>query len=185
MLNGAVNGLTNLLKLAPRYLVILAVFSGAPLFAPKEFLERLALLDFAENYRHWLGPLFLFSTVAVGVWGGGWLAGKARRWFGARQLQKLCLQRLRVLTEKEKQILRFYLVKQTRCNFLGCDDGVVNGLEANGVIYRAANTSQVGLIFAYNIHELAWQYLNQYPSVLDGETDRLHTDSVRWEDRVS
>jgi hypothetical protein len=91
------------------------------------------------------------------------------------------LKRLQRLTENEKQILRYYFAKQTRSNVLRIDDGVVNSLAADGVIFQSANVSGgPGLAFAHNIHEDVWNYILLNPQLLDGTTNTYRSDAWRF-----
>jgi len=85
------------------------------------------------------------------------------------------------LTENEKQILRYYFAKQTRSNVLRIDDGVVNSLAADGVIFQSANViGGPGLAFAHNIHEDVWNYILLNPQLLDGTTNTYRSDAWRF-----
>jgi len=168
--------LLEVLKLAPRYLVALTVASAFLLFAKDDWLNRLGVLKFTEDYRPWLGITLILTgslfAVSVFIDGFRWLQGKRRR----ARLRDLGLQRLQSLTEEEKQILRFYIAKKTRTNVLRIDDGVVQGLVNAGIIYRAASVGDMLEGFANNISTFAWEYLNQHPEVLNGTTRTYRTD---------
>jgi hypothetical protein len=89
------------------------------------------------------------------------------------------IDKLNSLTEDEKQILRYYIAKDTRTNVLRVDDGVVQGLVAAGIIYRSANVGNILEGFAHNITDLAWDYLYVHRDVLQGTTDLYRTDTRR------
>ena len=164
------------IKLAPRYLVAVAVVLGFLLFAPTELAQRFGVSDVAKDHRQWIG-IGLLACVAlllVGVAGAIYRAINTgiRKWRFKRQL----LERLHRLTEDEKQILRFYIAHQTRSNTLRVDDGVVQGLAGSGVIYRSSNMGSLVEGFAYNLSEVAWQELNEEPTLLNGSTNLYRTD---------
>ena len=52
------------LKLAPRYLISIGVAAAFLLFGNEDFLARLGLKKFTEDYRAWLGLTFV-STVSL------------------------------------------------------------------------------------------------------------------------
>lgn len=165
-----------LLKLSPRYCAAGAVVCGALLFAPERVLSRLGLLDFANHHRNVVGLVFLVCTALAVL---AFLAWAGRYVFAAtlyRHMQKRCLKRLERLTEEEKKILRFYIWGQTRSNTLRFDDGVVQGVVAEGVLFRASSLGNVLEGFAYNIGETAWKHLNKHPALLNGETDEIRSD---------
>lgn len=164
------------LKLAPRYLIAVAIVSGILLFLPDTWLQRISLNTFATANRQWLGLTFLVSAVLWGVSATStcrdWVAEK----FFRRRVRKHFAQKLCSLTEAEKQILRYYFVERTRSNVLRVDDGVVQGLVANSIIYRSASMGNLSEGFAHNITDAAWDYIHANPDILQGTTNTYRTD---------
>jgi hypothetical protein len=165
-----------LLKLAPRYMISIAIVCGVLLFLPKEALDQIGLLKFSQDYRQWLGFGFLASTT---LWSVA-MASMAWSWFGKtirrKSIQKRIIKKLNSLTEDEKQILRYYISKNTRANMLKIDDGVVQELAAEGIIYRSASMGNIIEGFAHNISDIAWDYLHENSHVLNGTTNFYRTD---------
>ncbi len=179
MFSDIANSALALLKLAPRYLFVVVFVTGALLFAPTSWIERISLQDFANDYRQWLGFAFLISAtlcgvaLALGVW-------KAiLECYFYISIRAGVLRRLRVLTEDEKQILRYYIVNNTRANMLKIEDGVVQGLVADHIIYLASRRGNVVEGFAHNISETVWKHLHANPALLQGTTNTYRTDK-RW-----
>lgn len=167
------------LKLAPRYLIALGVMASVLLFASEEFLKFIGVFELAQNYRPMLGlalvvtvSLFAVSVSAAGI-------ALVKRWWRQRRLYGRIAERLNCLTEDEKQILRFYIAENTRANTLRIEDGVVQGLKADGIIYQSASLGSVLDGFAHNISEFAWDYLQVNPHLLDGTTNTYRTDKRR------
>ncbi|MDH0682935.1 superinfection exclusion B family protein [Achromobacter animicus] len=164
------------LKLAPRYLVAVAIVAGSLLFLPVSWLEQLGLQDFANVHRQWLGFAFLVSAtlwaiaIALTVWQA--FSEKLFR----RSVRQHVVRRLSSLTEDEKQILRYYIAKNTRANMLKVDDGVVQGLVADSIIYRSASVGHMLEGFAHNITDFAWDQLHANPDLLVGTTNFYRTD---------
>ena len=123
-----IKAILEVLKLAPRYLGALAIAAAIILFAPASFLKQLGVYDFANNNRNWIGLTFLGSAVLFAIdrliASVGWF--RRKRNSNVRKLHQL--KRLHNLTEDEKQILRYYVAKGTKTNYLRYDDGVVQGL---------------------------------------------------------
>ena len=165
------------LKLAPRYLVSVAIFCAFLLFGSKEFLESIGAFNFAENYRTWIGGAFLGSLCIWIVSICGDIVGIIKTWNFKRRTEKNITKRLHSLTEDEKQILRFYIAKQTKSNTLRIDDGVVKGLASSYIIYQSASLGNMLEGFAHNISDVAWNYLNENPTLLKGETNTYRTDT--------
>ena len=169
------------LKLAPRYLISLGLIAALLIFVPDKWLKLLSVYDFAQHYRSWLAMLLIISGVLFTVDRSEKISHWMRNRIQARKIKKRQLQRLNSLTEDEKQILRFYLAKETRTNYLSLDDGVVQGLVSAGIIYRNATIGNP-LEFAHNIAEFAWEYLHENEAILDGMTNLMRTDKreKRW-----
>jgi len=167
---------TQVLKLAPRYLVAVIVFCSVLLFIKDETAKLLGVYDFTQNYRQWLGIAFTgTSSIIIVDWCikvGGVIRNRAIK----IKREKRILQSLHGLTEEEKQILRYYFAKQSKSNVLRINDGIVNGLVAKGIIVRAANQGDLIEGFTHNINELVWDYLDVNLGLLDGETNTYRTD---------
>lgn len=165
-----------LLKLAPRYFVAFGAAAAGLLFMPADWLSRLGLERFATENKQWLGLVLLVSTVLWGVFVVVSCWGAVKRVFYRRRNDARTIRKLQSLTEGEKEILRYYLGEGTRTNVLKVDDGVVQGLVANRIIYRAASMGNLLEGFAHNITDLAWDYLHLYPEVLIGTNNYYRTD---------
>ncbi|TVP14370.1 superinfection exclusion B family protein [Shewanella sp. KCT] len=176
MFTEAVKSLIEVLKLAPKYLVAVALISGALIFLPESWLELLGLQEMSTQYRAWLGLALLVSVgiciVAVASWIINWVLNIIRQ----RRIQGFVIDKLNNLTEDEKQILRYYFSKGTRSNTLKVDDGVVQELVACRVIYRSAQLGNMLEGFSHNISDLAWDYIHLNPSILQGSTNTYRTD---------
>ena len=164
------------LKLSPRYLFSVAIISGALLFFSERWLERIGLDNFAKTNRQWLGLTFLVSTILwfVSIISNCW-AWVRDKLFQHRVEQSI-INKLNNLTEDEKQILRYYLAKNTRANMLKVDDGVVQGLVSDSIIYCSASMGNILEGFAHNITDFVWVYIHANPHVLEGTTNFYRTD---------
>lgn len=166
------------LKLAPRYLITLGIAAAFLLFSSEEFLKRLSVYDFTQHNRSWLNlTLIITSTLffidrAIAIF--NWIKYRIVRAEG----KKRRLKRLHSLTEDEKQILRFYIAKQTKTNHLRFNDGVVNGLEAHEIIFRTSSVGNMIDGFAYNISDFVWEYLHKNQWLLSGTTEYYRTDKT-------
>lgn len=171
--------LLEFLKLTPRYLTAIGLVAGLMLFGGDKFRETLGLSQFAQDYRPVLGILFLSSIVLLLIAIGGGGLGGIQRWWRKRKAFQRITQRLHRLTEDEKQILRYYIAEDTKANTLRIDDGVVQELVAEGIIYRSTSLGNMLEGFAHNISDIAWDYLQVYPQLLEGTTNTYRTDKRR------
>lgn len=166
------------LKLAPRYLIVIAlgVIAAILLFADVKLLELIGISELAKENRPLLGltlvvttALFLASVIGNGI-------ALVKKWWIRKRHHKRIKNRLHSLTEGEKQILRYYIAENTRANTLRIDDGIVQGLKASGIIHLSASMGNALEGFAHNISEFAFDYLQLHPHLLDGTTDTYRTD---------
>ena len=164
------------LKLAPRYLIAIGIFCGVLLFIEEQLAKTLGVFQFTQDNRQWIGIAFIASVSLVAIDCGIKIFAVVSDFFGDIKFKKSLMQSLNTLTEEEKQILRYYLAKQSKTNTLRTDDGIVNALAAKGVIYRSASHGTLLEGFSHNINDLAWDYLNENPGVLDGTTNTYRTD---------
>jgi hypothetical protein len=167
------------LKLAPRYFIALGLFAAFLIFCPDGLLRQLGVFDFAQSNRTWLGVALIASAalfaVSVSVNIFDWL----KAWWRRRKEFRHITKRLCRLTEDEKQILRFYISEKTRTNTLSIEDGVVQELVSERIIYRSASVGSMLEGFAHNISDIAWDYLDDYPQLLEGSTNTYRTDKRR------
>jgi len=164
------------IKLAPKYLIAIAAVLAFLLFGPAELLQQIGAVDVAKNYRPWLGIGLLACVALLAVTIIQALYSHVALFMRNRTIERHMRERLHRLTEDEKQILRFYIGKQTRTNTLRHTDGIVQGLANERIIYRASNMGNLVEGFAYNIQEFAWDVLNEDMSLLNGTTDTYRTD---------
>lgn len=154
------------IKLSPRYLLPLLLFTGFVLFAPHTWLAIFGTVSLVSDYRPYFGVAFLLSATLilsaaiVAVY--GWAQQKREEASLLRDRRR----RLHHLSEPEKEILRGYIEGQTRTQYLSMHDGVVGGLQTERVLFRAAVLSRGWDSFAYNIQPWAWDYLNENPKLL-------------------
>ncbi|MFN0304475.1 MAG: superinfection exclusion B family protein [Burkholderiales bacterium] len=176
MIAEAAKAFLEFLKLAPRYLIALGVMAAVLLFASEVFLKFIGVFEFAQDNRPILGLTLVVTGAlfAVSVAGDG--IALVKQWWLRRHRYRRITERLNCLTEDEKQILRFYLAENTYANMLRIDDGVVQGLKANGIIFQSASLGNALEGFAHNISDFAWNYLHVHPHLLEGTTNTYRTD---------
>lgn len=181
---GLIKDVLDALKLGPRYLAApVALVATAMLFLGDQSLERIGLLELTKNYRPVVGLFFLLAWTILLIDVFTRIFAVTRGAWCQRSLNREMTYRLHRLTEYEKQILRYYISKQTRTNYLHIEDGIVQGLVSEGIIELASGVGDVLDGFAYNISKFAWEYLNENKSLLAGTTNTSRTDKTRhpWE----
>jgi hypothetical protein len=179
MTDGIIKSILEGMKLAPRYLIAVGLVAGLILFGGTKFQETLGLPQFAKDHRAILGILFLSSIILLLVALGGGGLDWIKRFWRKREFHKGIIKRLQRLTEDEKQILRYYVVENTRANLLRIENGVVAGLVADGIIYQSTIHGSIIEGVAHNVGDFVWDYIHVYPEVLNGSTTTYHTDKGR------
>jgi len=164
------------LKLAPRYLIALGIIAAFLLFTDEKFLKFIGVFEFTQNNRPILGLVLVVTVVLFVVSVFADTFSFVKSWWGKRQSYRRVTDRLNRLTEDEKQILRFYIAKNTRANMLRIENGVVQGLISASIIYQSASLGNVLEGFAHNISDYAWDCLHEHPHLLDGTTNTYRTD---------
>lgn len=150
-----------------RYLLVFGLVFGLLLFGPSWIVQDLGVGQFVSRYKWAIGIGFILTFIGIMVA----LLSLAGRYIYAYVSNRFWLRskvkRLHDLTPQEKQILRFFLVHNTRSCLLNIADGVVSGLVADKIIYRSANISRGGTEFSHNIQPWAWDYLRKKPNLLN------------------
>jgi len=178
MFTDTAKNLIEAIKLSPRYLLPIWIFTGIVVFAPKGVLSIFGLTDIVSSYRPYFGLAFLLS--------GALLASSAciafYHWTRARRRERRVRryqhQRLNNLTEDEKELLRGFIHNQTRTQYLSMSDGRVGQLQTEKILFRASNLGQYMDFFAYNIQPWAWDYLNKHPELLEPTPSLPDHDNV-------
>ncbi len=152
----------DLFKAPLRCVIALGIVVSLVLFAPNSVIDKLGFLKYREEGNFYLGVALLLC-IAIAISGGiGFLAQRYNNYLFLRAGKK----QLNLLTVEEKQILRGYIEGQTRTMHLHIQSGIVNGLVAEKIIYRASSIGATGFAFAYNIQPWAWKYLNKHRDLL-------------------
>ncbi len=165
-LDGAIKAILHFLRQPLKYCVGLGTVAALALFLPDSIVNRMGLLQYRDKGKPCLGVVLLLC-VAVAI--SAAVDAGARK-FNRYRFLVAGKKRLHRLTREEKQILGHYIEGQTRSVDLAINDGVVNGLVSESIIYRSASVSSPGggfVAFAHNIQPWAWDYLNKHRDLLD------------------
>lgn len=157
----------DLIRLPLRYMISITIISSILLFSTEVFLGKMGLEELVNDYRMWIGLIFIvslgfsLSNIAISSW------NSICRKRNSDKLMKLRIKRLHELTAREKEILSYFIRNQTRTHKLSYSDGTVHELEAFTIIKRTSNLGSVVGGFSYNIQPWAWDYLNKNKHLLE------------------
>jgi len=175
MIDKVLNALDWLRKVPIGFLLALLIVLALLLFLPTEIAETLAVSDFRNVYRRFLGPTFLlfasfFITKAL-------LSLNDFRRRKASQRRRLL--QLHKLTPEEKGYLAQFILHQRNTIHVAMGDGIAGGLEANGIIYCSSNEFNILEGPPFNLQPWAREYLSQYPNLLEGAVGGPQTNEER------
>jgi hypothetical protein len=174
--------LSEWLKLSPKYLFPISLVTGFGLFAPVNILEIFGITSLVAQIRPYLGVVFLLATALLITNLFTSLYVRVRNKHQATENLKTMQERLHSLTGDEKYILQHFISNQTRTQYLPMDDGVVNGLELEKIIFKASMVGQLDE-WAYNIQPWAWKYLNNHHELLSLNKKELQNIQNRYNSR--
>ena len=159
--------LTEWLKQPQRVLWGFAIVVALMLWGPDWFIDGLGLEKFIDEYRGFIGVAFLFFLVAALTNTLHRLVQHALKKRQKRKLRVDAERRLHDLTDEEKNVLRGYIHKGSRTQYLWVSDGVALGLVSACVISQAPEGSTTSRRRAHNIQQWAWDYLREHPELLE------------------
>lgn len=154
------------LKLPTKTIVAICIATAILLFADDVTLGRFGLSTFVAEYRTHIGTTFVVSFCIVLTTFVFAVVGFVSPWVTQAIWVRQHKGRLHRLSPDEKEILSIYIHGQTRSQILPMQDGTVNGLVVEKIIFRSSNLGSING-FAYNIQPWAWEYLNKNPHLLD------------------
>jgi hypothetical protein len=161
--------LIEVMKIPARYSFGVAVVLSIVLFAPPDLINEIGLLEYRESSRVYFGVSLLVCLAVVIANITKSTTNYILKKYRTRMFIGAGKKRLKTLTNEEKEILREYILRQTRTIHLDHRSGVVSGLVTSGIIYRSSNISSWehgSFAFAHNIQPWAWNYLNKNHSYL-------------------
>ncbi|MEK9629599.1 MAG: super-infection exclusion protein B [Nitrospinota bacterium] len=155
-------GLADYFRKVPiAFLVAIISVVGLILFLPKEIAETLAVYEFRNEFRVFLGPILLLSiSFAIARLYGFFMSGLTEK-------KNLKVQQnfLHKLTPEEKRFLLPYIENQEN-SIKSLGSGVVGGLEAKKIIFRSSNLGNIMTGFPYNLQPWAREYLEENSHLL-------------------
>ncbi|WNL34188.1 super-infection exclusion protein B [Arcobacter cryaerophilus gv. pseudocryaerophilus] len=110
--------LLEFIKLTPKNITPFLLISAILLFAPREWLIFLNILDLKEEYHFIISMIFLLSSIILINYILFFIFSFFKKSLIRIKIKSRIKKRLHNLTEDEKQILRFYISQNTRANTL-------------------------------------------------------------------
>lgn len=169
-------------NISAEFLMAILAVLGLLLFLPSEIAAKISIYSFRETYRTYLGPAFLLVAA--------FLIARFYRFiaqaFTNRKNIKIRENFLRQLTPEEKGYLFPYIQEKRNTVNVGPDDGIMGGLVAKHITYRASNIGGALEGMPYNLQPWAREYLTKNSYLLDGHIGSPKTPEQKmneqWED---
>ena len=145
--------------LSPQVMALVLLATSLLLFGGEDLIDTLGLRDFVETGRAYIGGAWLVSASGLAVRAFSWLA----RW-SVRTARKLYWRMKRAtllddLTPHECAVLAYFPQYQTKTARLDLGDGLVQGLVAKGIIFRASRYGELqGGRLAFDFRIADWAY---------------------------
>jgi len=158
-------------KIPAAFLVAIVTVLALILFLPEQYAKIVAVEDFREQYRVYLGPVFLlalsFSVARIYMFS---MLG-----LNKKKVLKEKQASLHGLTPEEMGYLSQFIKGSQNSINVGLEDGVMAGLCSKGITYRATCTGHTLHGYAFNLNPWAREYLSQNPNLLDGAVGQSMT----------
>jgi hypothetical protein len=143
---------------------LLALFFGGILVA------EMYGLQVPDELQRWSTAGVAFGLAVLVVSLASHAAQIVGTWLNEWRLRRRLRSTLTDLTKAEKEFLRPYILQNENTRHQSIYDGVANGLEAKGIIYRASNFSvpgTPGIPFPWNLQPGARTVLNKKRHLLE------------------
>jgi len=155
--------LTSFSKLPANIILIIALISSLLLFTDNNFLEKLALLEFKNEYNKYIGIIFLFtvSITFINILKYSYKSIKIKyKKYSEKEKVK---QTLNNLDEQEKAILREFYVQNKNAITASYQDASVKNLINTGVLESSSQITTIkrlGDIIDIKRSQITLEYLN-------------------------
>jgi len=167
--------LKNFLSLDYRSLFIVLCIGWIVFLVPFNIWEGIGVAKQYTQFRPWIFIVSLIATVWFLMGGLYDLLKLGKEKLASRkETQKIIGEREKTLlaaSKVEKAVLARYLADDTTTIAFDFRDGIVNGLIAKNILYRASQGSNpFSHDFDVNIQSWAWEYLKNHPELLKSIT---------------
>jgi hypothetical protein len=150
----------------PVYIAAL-IASSLLLFLPDTIALQIGIAGFRLLFRGYIGATFIVSLSLLLAYGISAISCSVRNTLDDRHLYRLTLDTLRLLTADEKRFLRPFVIEGKNTVKADISNGVVGGLVAKCILYRASNVGHLYSGFPYNLQPIARKILSEKPKLLD------------------
>lgn len=161
------------IKLAPKYLIAILMASGIGIFSRSGIDYFLSINGFIDEYKGWIGMIFLISSCLIFVTISEFTLIKVLKLINYLIIKYFGIKKLKRLTPIERNILGEYIFKKTKFLNIPIEYGGKNDLVQCNIIYRSSNIGREITGFSYDMQPWAWKYLNKHEDLLYTPIDKI------------
>ena len=149
-------------KIPTKLIIVIWVSAGLILFVPEQFLTKLKLESFIQDYGKFIGISFIISSAftVIALW--TFFSRLIKRKTFSRKIRNSILKDIQNLDFHEKALLREFFINGKNTLQLPIDNDTVVGLTNKQIIYSASNTGFFylhGAYFPFTISDYAMKHL--------------------------
>jgi hypothetical protein len=175
--------LTELHKVPTRYVGVLAIVTGAILFSPVWFLDRLHLSTIPSPYGGAIGVVFLATSGLVVINLIGLIFDSSKLRGRSKRRQSLTKKAMSQLDPAEQAILREFMLTGLSTLKIPMDDPSVAGLSSKGILELTGRygdySSDGGMMFPFSLSTTAKELLT--PELLGLSRFVIECDSGQFD----
>lgn len=153
-----INDFIDFLKLPPNILAAISLVSGVILFAPKNFINKLYMIKFRDQFGFIIAIIFLISTAILIILSLTIILKKVKSLIDSKKMRKARINYLLNADNYKVKLIKGFIKEETHTLQIQQNDGLTVELEHLGLISMAGNTQPVD--FGYN-NEMYLRYFLQ------------------------
>ena len=146
------------LKLPPNILTAISLVSGVILFAPNDFINKLYMANFRDNFGFIIAIIFLISTAILIVLLFTIILKKVKTTIDNKKMKKARINYLLNADNYKVKLIKDFIKEETHTLQIQQNDGLTVELSHLGIISMAGSTQPVD--FGYN-NEMYLRYFLQ------------------------
>ena len=153
-----INDFIDFLKLPPNILAAISLVSGVILFAPRNFINKLYMIKFRDQFGFIIAIMFLISTAILIILSLIIIFKKVKSLIDSKKMRKARINYLLNADNYKVKLIKDFIKEETHTLQIQQNDGLTVELEHLGLISMAGNTQPVD--FGYN-NEMYLRYFLQ------------------------
>jgi hypothetical protein len=158
-----------------KLLLTISALTGCLVFLPIHLKQILSVDLFAQNYKEYIGPVFLVSTVLLVLNLILLISNQISKSLRVRKVKSEILENISTLSYTEQSILREFYLQGSDALPLPLQNATVAGLIGKRILYQIGSFGGVTHgepCFNYSITSTAKKYINAIPGSIGLPTEQ-------------